>query len=133
MKAPAIRSYVLYSRAEGTGAQRKYVSHDALVIGYDRPHDHNPETDGMPMVTLAFVDPASQGQLGSVNWSDAFEQVFSVPHQDMQDGGHHFYTIAPQFDVAERKLQAFLLKNFKSETGDETPVDCAIRLLTKKK
>jgi len=31
------------------------------------------------------------------------------------------------------KLRKFLLENRKGETGNETPVDCAIRLLTKKK
>jgi len=31
------------------------------------------------------------------------------------------------------KLKAFLMENFKNETGDETPVDCAIRLLGKTK
>jgi hypothetical protein len=36
-------------------------------------------------------------------------------------------------DLELGKLKAFLMENFKRETGDETPVDCAIRLLTKKK
>lgn len=35
--------------------------------------------------------------------------------------------------VETAKLKTFLLSNFKSETGDETPVDCAIRLLTRVK
>jgi hypothetical protein len=35
-------------------------------------------------------------------------------------------------DPQVKKLQDFLLANFKSETGNETPVDCAIRLLSKK-
>lgn len=34
-------------------------------------------------------------------------------------------------DLELNKLKAFLMENFKRETGDETPVDCAIRLLSK--
>lgn len=30
------------------------------------------------------------------------------------------------------KLKDFLMENYKNETGDETPIDCAIRLLGKK-
>jgi len=36
-------------------------------------------------------------------------------------------------DLELGKLQRFLLSNFKKETGNETPVDCAIRLLGAKK
>ena len=36
-------------------------------------------------------------------------------------------------DAEALKLKTFLMTKFKDETGDETPVDCAIRLLSKKK
>lgn len=35
------------------------------------------------------------------------------------------------FSIENGKLKSFLMENFKNETGDETPVDCAIRLLGK--
>jgi hypothetical protein len=35
-------------------------------------------------------------------------------------------------ELEQGKLRAFLLKNYKSETGNETPEACAIRLLTPK-
>jgi len=35
--------------------------------------------------------------------------------------------------TAKAKLQKFLMENYKNETGNETPEDCAIRLLSKKK
>ena len=39
----------------------------------------------------------------------------------------------PAPNVEGEKLRAFLLANYKSETGNETPEACAIRLLGKKK
>jgi hypothetical protein len=39
----------------------------------------------------------------------------------------------PSASAEGQKLRAFLLENFKKETGNETPEDCAIRLLSKKK
>jgi hypothetical protein len=38
-----------------------------------------------------------------------------------------------QLKASREKLRQFLMENFKSETGNESPEDCAIRLLTKKK
>lgn len=120
---PAIRSHAILHRAEGSGKNRKHVAYDALVIGVQGE-----------LLTLAFIDPALENRLGDVNYSDAFERVFHVPPKGESDG-HYFYTpvLAPQFDQEEKKLQSFLLSNFKSETGNETPVDCAIRLLGKAK
>lgn len=39
----------------------------------------------------------------------------------------------PKESDATTKLRNFLLENYRSATGDETPEDCAIRLLTKLK
>lgn len=36
-------------------------------------------------------------------------------------------------DTEREKLRAFLMGNFKNETGNETPEACAIRLLSKAK
>lgn len=119
---PELRTHVKIHRAEGSGKDRKYVAHEALVIGVQDD-----------LLTLAFINPDSLAQLGGVNWTDAFEQVFSVPHKDADSEGHYYYTTEPARSDEEKKLQAFLLTNFKSETGNETPVDCAIRLLGKAK
>jgi hypothetical protein len=42
-------------------------------------------------------------------------------------------TAPSKADTELNKLKAFLMENFRNETGDETPVDCAIRLLGKAK
>lgn len=49
-------------------------------------------------------------------------------------------TLGPDFpepksrpDAQTQKLKEFLMLNFKSETGNETPADCAIRLLSQGK
>lgn len=48
-------------------------------------------------------------------------------------GGAKPSPVASKDEQEQAKLGKFLLANFKNETGNETPVDCAIRLLTKKK
>jgi hypothetical protein len=119
---PAIRSHVILHRAEGSGTDRKHVAHDALVLA---AHGD--------LLTVAFIDPALIHRVNDINWSDAFEKVFDVPPKGESDG-HYFYTeVGPVLSADDKKLQAFLLSNFKSETGNETPVDCAIRLLGKTK
>jgi hypothetical protein len=119
---PAVRSHVLLHRAEGKGPDRKHIAHDALVLAVQGD-----------LLTVAFIDPDMTHRLNDVNWSDALERVFHVPPK-AEDDGHYFYTERPPVMSEDgKKLQAFLLSNFKSETGNETPVDCAIRLLGKTK
>jgi hypothetical protein len=93
MKVPEVGTHVVYHRAEGSGDKRKHVAHDALVTGYERPPDHDPEEDGLPMLNVMFMEPSGHAQLGGINWSDALERAFSVPHQDVDGEGHHFYTV----------------------------------------
>jgi hypothetical protein len=79
---PAIRSHVILHRASGSGDERKHIAYDALVIGHEGD-----------LLTLVFIDPAMENRLNDVNFSDAFERVFSVPHESANSQGHYFYTL----------------------------------------
>jgi hypothetical protein len=59
---------------------------------------------------------------------DVFQPAYTVP--PFVAGAAIGWRAIP---VPDAKLKAFLMANFKDETGDETPEDCAIRLLTKVK
>ena len=94
MKIPEIRGHVVYSRNETVDGKLVRVSHDAIVTGFERPADHDPETDGLPMLNLAYAEPGEEGAFSGVNWTDGFERAFSVPHEGVDNSGHHFYGFA---------------------------------------
>lgn len=70
-----------------------------------------------------------EGTLGSV------ESVFSKAHNvpAWKEESWIGWQAVPKPSPDADKLKTFLLTNFKSETGNETPEACAIRLLGKKK
>lgn len=105
MNIPAVGSHVLYHRAEGSGKDRKQVAYDAIVLGDERARDHNQETDDLPNLTLAFLDPVAFDQLNGANWPSAFLRVFSVPHED-EDDGHHFYQVLPSAEKISKFVDA---------------------------
>lgn len=110
MKIPELGSHVEYFRNEpkvagevrsvildsgplpmGSAPQIVRVKHDAIVTGYERPADHDPETDGLPTINLVYVEPSDVAAFQGVNWTDGFERAFSVPHEGVDNTGHHFY------------------------------------------
>src|ERR1035441_9880620 len=66
-----IGNHVKYFRREG----KEVVCHDAIVIG----QEHKLEGEEHPKLRLAFFEPKHESDLAGVNWSDAFEQAWSVP------------------------------------------------------
>lgn len=132
---PAIGSAVKFHRNHPAG------EFDAIVIGYEFSDEHGLKEGDLPHVTLSYVEPKRVQALGGANRMDAFETVFTVPHKEVDDEGPNHYSLIAvaspakpaKEDPGAKKLQAFLLENFKSETGDETAIDCAIRLLSKTK
>jgi hypothetical protein len=117
------------------GKVKDYVRHDALVIDSRGQDQHD-----RPILTVVFFkhdDPASHHAIQGVDYADCLERALDVPHREDRVNQSFYWTepevpkAAPDPQVA--KLKAFLFENFKNETGDETPVDCAIRLLSKKK
>lgn len=99
MKIPELASHVIYHKAEGTGDQRKFVAHDATVMGYE-----GLEEDKLPLLRLAFAEPSRILQFGDANWASAFEQVFSVPSEEADNQGHHYYSMSS--DGLDAILQA---------------------------
>lgn len=79
---------------------------------------------------LAFLAPLPEGQAVKTTSPEHLFRPASVvpPYKEGAPIGWEAVTAPPSADAA--KLRKFLFANFKSETGNETPEDCAIRLLT---
>lgn len=97
---------------------------DALVVSEEHV------ADGEPKLSLVYLAEHDNGV-------PTLENAQSIPHADHADAQHERFwrTPAPVTvpDPQAKKLHDFLMENFKKETGNETPVDCAIRLLGKLK
>lgn len=126
MARPSIGSTVkLFSIVLATKDVPQHVeSRDATIIGFDPQPD---EVTTLPKAHVAVLNPDKTLHLEGSAWSHAFDRIDSVPHADKDK---FYYYELPKDETPE--LREFLLTNFKSETGDETPVACAIRLLGKK-
>lgn len=112
MKAPDLASHVIYHRAEGVGDARKYVAHAATVMGYE-----GVEEDKLPLLRLAFAEPARILQFGDANWASAFEQVFSVPPEEADNQGHHYYSLSS--DGLDAVLQATADEGARQPSADD--------------
>jgi hypothetical protein len=101
---------------------------DALVLSA-QPVEGETE----PSLYLLY-HPGTEALIGE-DWKHRLTVATDVPHADHDDAVHQQYWFVEKAAVnAEgQKLRDFLLANFKSETGDETPEACAIRLLAKAK
>lgn len=93
MKIPELGSAVSYHRAEGSGDKRKYVAIPAMVIGREISAAYDLDKDGLPSLALAFVEPSRVSQLLGSLWRDAIDRSLSVPHEDVNSSGNHFYSI----------------------------------------
>lgn len=102
------------------------ASYDAIVLGFESQAE---DAKGLPAASLAFFNPDKSIHLSGAEWAHSFERVDSVPHAD--ETRFSWYEVAQSPKDETSDLRDFLLSNFKSETGDETPVHCAIRLLAK--
>lgn len=83
-----------------------------------------------PHVTLIYENGVA---MAGADWQSCVSVAHDVPHQSHPDAEGEQFWFVPDSGAETKKLGAFLLANFKSETGDETPEACAIRLLTKMK
>lgn len=91
LSVPKLGSHVVLVRQEIVNGKRAPVEHDATVIGYERAADHNPEEHGLPNLHLAYLNESRIAELNGANWADAFERVFSVPHEDVNSEGHGYW------------------------------------------
>lgn len=113
---------------EAPGREAGFVEENATFLGLN-PNDPT-------KATIAFLNPTKLHLLQGSDWSDAFTRKSDVPREADGLESHHSWdyveapTDAPVSDETAQ-LKEFLFANFKSETGDETPIQCAIRLLAK--
>ena len=84
---------------------------------------------GGEYLDLAFPTPGLPEPITSRSLENIYRHAASVP--PYKDGAWIGWDVPAK--PSSPKLKAFLMANFKEETGNETPEDCAIRLLTKVK
>lgn len=108
---------------------KKYVEYPALVIGERTLEGHTKLV--YQTVHFQHDNLAAHHALSGVDWADTLERTLDVPHKSDVVNQSFYWLECSSPEVA--KLGNFLLAKYKKETGDETPVDCAIRLLTKLK
>lgn len=127
---------VKFFRYETADGKSDYVSYNAIVLGV-RP-------DGK--INLVCLNPGDLQHLQGAEWQLCMTRHFDILPENSAGAAVDFYREASEpkevkqpsekeaKELAEVvELRSFLLTNFKNETGDETPVQCAIRLLGKTK
>lgn len=88
---PPIGSHVVLVRQELIKGERVAVEYAAIVFGYERANDHDVEVDGQPHLTVVYADPSKITQFGGADFTEAFDRLFSVPHEDVNALGHIFW------------------------------------------
>src|SRR5258708_7404444 len=110
---------------------------EALIIGSD-----DSQGTSKPLLDLVYFDhlnTAAHHALSGIGWAETMHRVLDVPHQD-DVKNQSFYYVEPQREVSAADLdkiatdlrakdstetsllKEFLMREYKSETGDETPV-----------
>jgi len=88
MKVPGIGSHVVLVSQEVVDGKRVPVEINAIVVGYDRAADHDPEKDGQPKLHLVYFDKTQANRLDGLDYLDAFPRLFSVFHKGVDSTGH---------------------------------------------
>lgn len=127
---------VKFFRYETVDGKSAYVPYHAIVLGI-RPDKK---------INLVCLNPGDLQHLQSAEWYLCMARHFDIVPESEAGLGVEFYRETPETKEAKQpsekeakevaevtELRTFLLTNFKNETGDETPVQCAIRLLGKTK
>jgi len=91
----AIGSHILFHKlfAATKDVPQHHKTFDAIVTGYEMKHDHDVDKDGLPHINLAYLNPEKFLALGGADWAQAFERVYSVPHEDVNDEGPSHYSV----------------------------------------
>jgi hypothetical protein len=99
----------------------------SIHTGLKNQHGLLPEGE---YLDLAFLTPMPDGQVLKTTSAENYTRPAHLvaPWKDGAVIGWEPKVAPPSPDAA--KLRKFLFANFKSETGNETPEDCAIRLLS---
>jgi hypothetical protein len=117
-----------------TGDPVTYTRYEAAAKGYrSYPATLLTAPDGDGRVQLFFYHDDGKKHLGGADWSDALIRADNVGPEKGHIDGVAFWSPLSSPSTDAKKLRDFLMANFKNETGNETPEDCAIRLLGKLK
>lgn len=103
-------------------AAKGYASYPGIALT-------EPGADGR--IQIMYLHPDRHKNLIGADWRDAVDRALDVLPEGKQADGVAFYRTLEAPVPPSDKLREFLFANFKSETGNETPIDCAIRLLGK--
>src|ERR1051326_3261641 len=97
---PELGSNVVLVRQEIVDGKRVPVEYPAIVFGFERGADHDPAVDGQPHLTLVFATPKNILEVGGADFGEAFERLFSIPHEDVNAMGHMFWKFDGEVDSA---------------------------------